>query len=99
MLLNELELLYWYHALKTFLKRVNGDPHFTYDSLRLFFYQCGVYVKRVLLTQMQLRLANYPSSKLLLSRVDSETIVIASIQAYIRAYLYENFDRVYSEFD
>ena len=79
LLLNELELLYWYHALKRFLKSVNGDPRFTYDSLRLFFYQCGVYVKRVLLLQMELRLAKYPSSKLLLSMVESETIVIASI--------------------
>jgi hypothetical protein len=79
LLLNELELLYWYHALKTFLKSVNGDPRFTYDSLRLFFYQCGFYVKRVLLVQMELRLAKYPSSKFLLSRVESESIVIASI--------------------
>jgi hypothetical protein len=48
---------------------------------------------------MQLRFAKYPTSKFLLSRVESESIVIASIQAYIRAYLYENFDRVYNEFD
>jgi len=38
-------------------------------------------------------------SKFLISRVEKETIVIASIQAYIRAYLYENFDKVYSDFD
>jgi len=49
LLLHELELLYWYHTLKTFLKRVNGDPRFNHDSLRLFFYQSGIYVKRVLL--------------------------------------------------
>jgi hypothetical protein len=62
LLLHELELIYWYHVLKTFLKRVNGDPGFNYDSLRLFFYQSGVYVKRVLLVQLKLKLAKNPTS-------------------------------------
>lgn len=35
----------------------------------------------------------------LLSRVESESFIIDSIEAYIKTYLYENFDRVYSEFD
>ena len=99
LLFQEVELLYWYHALKTFLKRVNGDPRFNYDSLRLFFYQSGVYVKRVLLKQIRIKLEKNPTSKLLQKRVASETLVIASIQVYIKAYLYENFDLVYSEFD
>ena len=48
---------------------------------------------------MKFKLAKNPTSKFLQSRVSKETIVIASIQAYLRAYLYENFDKVYSEFD
>jgi hypothetical protein len=43
--------------------------------------------------------ANNNDSGFLLPRVESESLIIDSIEAYIKTYLYENFDRVYSEFD
>ena len=87
-LLHELELIYWYHTMKTYLKRVNGDPEFSFETLKLFFFQSAIYVKKVLLYQLKLRLAKNPMGKALQDRVHTESEVIACLMAYIKTYHY-----------
>lgn len=48
-MMRELELAYWYHLMKTYLKRLDGDQQFTMDSVRLFFFNTAVFTKRFLL--------------------------------------------------
>ena len=38
MLLNEFELLYWYHLMKTYLKHLRQGAYFSHESVRLFFF-------------------------------------------------------------
>ena len=38
MLMNEFELLYWYHLMKTYLKHIREGINFSKDSVRLFFF-------------------------------------------------------------
>jgi hypothetical protein len=53
MLMNEFELLYWYHVLEKYLTEFAKDPtaaqNITANAVRLLFFQTAVYVKRFLM--------------------------------------------------
>ena len=49
LMLEEIELIYWYHLMKTYLSKLNGEARFTEESVQLFFFQAGVFVKKFLL--------------------------------------------------
>ena len=49
LLMNEQELIYWYHLMKTYLTRLDGDAKFTHESVRLFFFQSAMFVKKFFL--------------------------------------------------
>ena len=38
LLMNEIELVYWYHLMKTYLTKLDGEEKFTEESVRLFFF-------------------------------------------------------------
>jgi len=38
MLINELELLYWYDLMQKYLKKIQIDDTFTTESVKLFFF-------------------------------------------------------------
>lgn len=50
LLMNELELVYWYHLMKTYLTRLDGDARFTRESVRLFFFMSAMFVKKFILS-------------------------------------------------
>lgn len=54
-MLEEIELVYWYHLMKTYLYKLNGEARFTEESVQLFFFQAGVFVKKFLLQTLALR--------------------------------------------
>ncbi len=94
LLINEYECAFWYHLMKTYLTRVNGDAVFTMESVKLFFFQSAMFVKyflhhRALQTQR-------PFFSLI---NESEQTKLQSIEAYIKAYHFTNFDDVYASFD
>ena len=47
-MLQEIELIYWYHLMKTYLSKLNGEARFSEESVQLFFFQAGVFVKKFL---------------------------------------------------
>ena len=38
LMLEEIELVYWYHLMKTYLSKLNGEARFTEESVQLFFF-------------------------------------------------------------
>jgi len=55
LMLEEIELVYWYHLMKTYLSKLNGEARFTEESVQLFFFQAGFFVKKFLLQTLALR--------------------------------------------
>jgi hypothetical protein len=53
MLINELELIYWYNLMSTYLKRIRPNGIFNADSVKLFFFQSAMFVKKFLYYQQQ----------------------------------------------
>jgi hypothetical protein len=49
LMLEEIELIYWYHLMKTYLSKLNGEARFSEESVQLFFFQAGIFVKKFLL--------------------------------------------------
>ncbi|CDW84749.1 UNKNOWN [Stylonychia lemnae] len=91
MLMNEFELLYWYDLMRTYLNNLK-IAKFTQESVRLFFFLSAMFVKRFLY-QQQMQYA-FPEENM--NRFKYQ---IESVEAYIKAYHYSNFDSVYKQFD
>lgn len=47
-LMKEIEIAYWYHLMKTYLKKLDGEARFTTESVRLFFFNTAIFVKKFL---------------------------------------------------
>ncbi|TNV84447.1 hypothetical protein FGO68_gene6247 [Halteria grandinella] len=94
-MMRELELAYWYHLMKTYLKKLDGDQRFTIDSVRLFFFNTAVFTKRFLL-QRQLISPLQRSHPLSLAKRKLE---IDGIEVYIKTYHVYNFEKLYQIFD
>ena len=92
LLLNEIQLVYWYHLMKTYLTRLNGDAIFTLETVRLFFFESAMFVKKFLLQRQMSGSFTLPLTRIEQANIDS-------IEAYIKTYHYSNFDKVYSQFD
>ena len=101
MLINEFEILYWFHLMRKYLQilcKVPTKNNFTSDSVRLFFFQTAMFVKRFLYKSQEIRgfLGSGSPFKNSKSRFKDQ---IESIEAYIKTYHYSNFDEVYQQFD
>lgn len=82
-LMTEIELTHWYHLMKTYFVKLDGEERFSAESVRLFFFQTAMFVKRFMLTSPESALAQQ----------------IEAIEEYIKTYHYSNFDKVYGVFD
>lgn len=51
MLINELELLYWYDLMNKYLRKIKINETFNGDSVKLFFFQSAMFVKKFLYYQ------------------------------------------------
>eukprot|EP00347_Sterkiella_histriomuscorum_P022834 403336976 len=92
MLMNEFELLYWYDLMRTYLVHLKESAQFSQESVRLFFFQCAMFVKRFLFQIQQGKNVNPECLQRFKIQIDS-------IEAYIKAYHYSNFDTAYQTFD
>ncbi|TNV83044.1 hypothetical protein FGO68_gene16524 [Halteria grandinella] len=94
MLMNEFELLYWYHVLEKYLTEFAKDPiaaqNISANAVRLLFFQTAVYVKRFLMFMQGNSSANASKYR---------EHQIQCIMAYIQTYHYVNFQEKYLEFD
>ena len=87
--MNEFELIYWYHLLKTYLKHLCDGAKFSIESVRLLFFQSAMFVKKFLFQkQIQIQIINKYKLEVFQKQIES-------IEAYIKAYHYSNFDIVY----
>ena len=82
-LMTEIELTHWYHLMNTYFIKLDGEERFSAESVRLFFFQTAMFVKRYMLTSPESHLAQQ----------------IEAIEEYIKTYHYSNFDKVYGIFD
>ena len=55
LLMQEIELAYWYHLTKTYLRRLDGAARVSQATVRLMFFQTAMFVKRFLLQRMPTR--------------------------------------------
>jgi len=49
LLMNEIELVYWYFLMKKYLTIVKNEAKYSHDSVRLFFFETAMFVKKFLL--------------------------------------------------
>lgn len=98
MLINEVELLYWYHLMVTYLEQLDGNANINYESIRLFFFLSGMFVKKFMHQHQKGRQLAGENSPFIFSKFKLEEQII-SVEAYIKAYHYSNFDVIYKTFD
>lgn len=98
MLINEIELLYWYHLMVTYLEQLDDNANINYESIRLFCFLSGMFVKKFLFQYQKLKGLVGDNSPFIFSKDKLEEQIV-SIEAYIKAYHYSNFDKVYRTFD
>ena len=48
MLINEMELLYWYDLMKKYLSKIADNEDFSGEKVKLFFFESAIFVKRFL---------------------------------------------------
>jgi hypothetical protein len=49
LLMNEIELVYWYFLMKKYLTIVKNEAKYSHNSVRLFFFETAIFVKKFLL--------------------------------------------------
>ncbi|CDW79920.1 UNKNOWN [Stylonychia lemnae] len=91
-LINDFELLYWYHLMKKYLKKVPDNANLKNEQVRLFFFLTSMFIKNFLLKSQ----AQRQNPKLNMEHFSTQ---IRSIEAYIKVYHYSNFDQAYRTFD
>eukprot|EP00347_Sterkiella_histriomuscorum_P024521 403330818 len=92
MLMNDIEILYWYQLMKKYLNAVKRECQLQCEQVRIFFFLTAMFAKTFLVKSQAKKTRRQGD-------MEQISIQIRSIEAYLKCYHYSNFDKAYQLFD